>query len=184
MATERVVVGGGLFGCFSALVLASRGCDVLVIEQGPELLSRASMVNQARLHSGLHYPRSLLTAKESAWSYQKFLSQWPEAVRHFEQIYAVAIHNTKTSGDDFQAFIERLGVSTEEIDPDRWFHPSTVARAFRVEEPSFDVKVLRDLLAEDLCSRSNVTVRLDSAVIGGSTDASGVTLHLSTGEKV
>lgn len=179
---ERVVVGGGLFGCYAALVLADRGFDVVLIEQDTELLSRASFVNQARLHSGLHYPRSLLTAAEALSNYHTFRTRWPEAVRDFTQIYAVAKHNSKTTGDDFAAFTQRLGLPTKEIDPDSWFFPGKISRAFTVEEPSFDALTLRRILADDISDRSNITVRLETAVTAGSVVEGDTWIRLSTGE--
>ena len=92
-----IVVGGGLFGCYAATVLADRGNEVILIEQGSEFLGRASFVNQARLHTGLHYPRSIVTASETLASYRQFRSRFPTAIRDFTQIYAVAKHNSKTT---------------------------------------------------------------------------------------
>jgi hypothetical protein len=172
-------LGGGLFGCFSALVLADRGHDVILVEQDPGLLQRASTINQARLHSGLHYPRSILTAKESYGLYQKFRNRWPEAVRDFNQIYAVASRNSKTSGEDFAEFIDRLGLSTQEVDPETWFHPGTISRAFKVEEPSFDASKLRESLLKEITERPNIKVLLNSRVERGVIDHNKVQLILS-----
>jgi glycine/D-amino acid oxidase-like deaminating enzyme len=177
-------VGGGLFGCYAAIVLADRGYDVLLVEQDAALLTRASFVNQARLHTGLHYPRSLLTASEALGHYRTFRARWPQAVRDFTQIYAIASHNSKTSGVDFAAFIDRLGLPTDEIDPERWFHPGTVSRAFKVEEPSFDALILRRILTDEIADRSNITVRLSTAATGGTVGQDGSMITLSTGEVV
>ena len=181
---SRVVVGGGLFGCYAAIVLADRGHEVLLVEQHSELLTRASFVNQARLHTGLHYPRSLLTASEAFGHYRAFRARWPQAVRDFTQIYAIASHNSKTTAADFAAFIDRLGLPTDQIDPDRWFHPGTVSRAFKVEEPSFDALVLRRILADEIADRPKITVRLTTSVTGGSVSKDASTISLSTGEAV
>ena len=62
---DRVVIGGGIFGSQASIVLANEGFTVLLIEQSSRLMTRASYVNQARLHNGLHYPRSLATAHDS-----------------------------------------------------------------------------------------------------------------------
>ena len=180
----RVVVGGGIFGCYAAIVLADRGHTVLLIEQDSQLLARASFVNQARLHTGLHYPRSLLTATEALERYVSFRATWPDAVRDFTQIYAVAAHNSRTSGADFASFITRLGLSADEIDPNRWFHPGTVSRAFKVEEPSFDAVVLRQILTEEIASRPNISVLLNSAVVGGEVGPDQVTIALATGDVI
>lgn len=147
-------------------------------------MTRASFVNQARLHTGLHYPRSLLTASEALGYYRAFRARWPQAVRDFTQIYAVALRNSKTTGADFAAFIDRLGLPTDEIDPERWFHPSTVSRAFRVEEPSFDSPSLRRILTDEIADRPNITVRFNTTVTGGTVGIGGSMIALSTGEVI
>ena len=65
------------------MVLAELGHSVVIIEQESELMKRASFNNQARLHTGLHYPRSLLTAQESLTGYHKFRKRYGEAVSDF-----------------------------------------------------------------------------------------------------
>lgn len=178
------MVGGGLFGCYAAILLAERGHDVVLIEQDTTLLGRASFVNQARLHTGLHYPRSLLTATEALTHYRTFRTRWPTAVRDFLQIYAVATHNSRTTGSDFAAFIGRLGLPTDEVDPERWFRTGTVSRAFAVEEPAFDAGVLRRMLTEDIADRPNITVRLGATVTGGSVGSASSVVELDHGETI
>lgn len=59
MATEKydfAILGGGIFGIYSALFLAEKGLHICLIEKEKELMKKASVVNQARLHSGYHYP--------------------------------------------------------------------------------------------------------------------------------
>lgn len=180
-AVDRLIVGGGLFGCYAAIVLADLGHDVLLVEQAPQLLSRASYVNQARLHTGLHYPRSFLTATEALGHYRDFRDQFPEAIRDFTQIYAVSRHNSKTRGSDFAAFINRLGLATDEIDPDQWFHSGTVSRAFRVEEPTFDADALRARFTREIQHRPKIQVRLNTRVSGGSASRRGVALRFDDG---
>lgn len=181
---DRVVVGGGLFGCYAAITLADQGRDVLLIEQAPSLLSRASLVNQARLHTGLHYPRSILTAAEALNYYRAFRVRFPEAVRDFKQIYAVAQHNSKTRGADFADFIDRLGLPADEVDPDRWFHRGTVSRAFSVEEPTFDVGRLRSRLAHEISRRPTIQVLLNTRVTGGAHTSGELLLELGDGATV
>lgn len=183
-AADRTVIGGGIFGCYAALVLADRGFDVELIEQDARLLSRASFVNQARLHTGLHYPRSLLTARDAFNNYQTFRNRWPEAVRDFAQIYAVAQHNSKTTGGDFASFIDRLALPTNEIDPDRWFHPGTISRAFTVEEPSFDALTLRRILADEIAARPNINVRLNTTARSGKVGDKDSWIRLNSGQVI
>ena len=70
------------------------------------------------------------------------------------------------------------------MDPDRWFHAGTVDRAFIVEEPSFDARVLAELLAGEMRARPGIRVACDSTVVGGEAGADGVRLQLADGSQV
>ena len=59
---DYVVIGGGFYGCCLALYLRSISDKVLLVEASDALMKRASRVNQARVHTGFHYPRSAVTA--------------------------------------------------------------------------------------------------------------------------
>jgi hypothetical protein len=179
---ERIVIGGGLFGSFAALALAKRGFRVCLIEQGSELLGRASLINQARLHTGLHYPRSLDTAKESVIYYDKFRSCFPSAVRDFDQIYAISRYSSKTSGEEFLAFIQRLDIKVQEIPQTTYFQKSSISHAFRVEEPTFDAEELRKILKRQIEESTNITLGLNSKVIGGSIGDPVSTIQLDNGD--
>lgn len=176
---DRVVIGGGLFGCFAAIALAKRGLSVCLVEQGSELLGRASFVNQARLHTGLHYPRSLVTAQESRIYYEKFRRNYPTAVKDFDQIYAISRYSSKTSGEEFISFINRLGIGVEEIPQTTYFNKSTISHAFRVEEPTFDIVELRKVLKRQINDSLNISVRLNTRMTGGSTEDSLSTIQLN-----
>ena len=63
---DKIVIGAGLYGLYSALRCGERGQRVLVLECDPEPFRRASYINQARVHMGYHYPRSFATAIKSA----------------------------------------------------------------------------------------------------------------------
>jgi hypothetical protein len=181
---DRVVIGGGLFGAYSSLVLGKMGHKVLLVEQSSELMSRASLVNQARLHVGLHYPRSIVTARESLGYYIKFRERFPSAVFDFQQVYAVSSHNSKTSPRDFQDFVNRLGLDFEAIDPDRYFNPGVVELALKVEEPTFDAQILRAQILFEIESDANIELCLNSAIVGGRISKAGSSLSFSNGSKV
>jgi hypothetical protein len=181
---DRVVIGGGLFGTYSSLVLGKMGYKVLLVEQASELMSRASYVNQARLHTGLHYPRSIVTARESLGYYTKFREKFPSAVFDFQQIYAISSHNSKTSSHDFKNFVNRLGLDFEVIDPNVYFNPGTVELALRVKEPTFDAQLLRKQILLDIESEPNIELCLDTAVFGGKLSSSGSSLSLSNGSAI
>lgn len=181
MASTMLVVGGGLFGCWAAVLMAGRGDRVILVEQDTNLLTRASWVNQARLHTGLHYPRSLVTAREALASYQRFRAEFPAAVRDFDQVYAIARYGSKTSASGFAAFIERLGMPVRQVEVSDWFRPSLVEAAWAVEEPSFDAAILRDELATRLAAHDRIEVRTGVPVTGARASTAGISLVLGDG---
>jgi hypothetical protein len=184
MTDQVTVVGGGLFGCWAALVLARKGKSVTVVEQDETLLGRASWVNQARLHTGLHYPRSLLTAREALSSYRRFRDEFPEAVHDFAQVYAIARHGSKTSAAGFESFIERLGLRADPVAVDTWFSPTMVEAAWAVEEPTFDTVQLRANLLARIRAEPRITVRSGVGVTSATATGAGVRVGLRDGTVV
>ena len=164
---DAIVVGGGFYGCALALHLKTRNERVLLLEKESTLLSRASFVNQARVHNGYHYPRSLLTAIRSHINYRRFKQDYAAAiVDNFEKVYAVAKHGSKTSATQYRHVAELIGAPIIPA-PDRikkLFNPEMIEEAFLVEECAFDAAKLRDLMLErmEICG---VEIRLDASVV-------------------
>lgn len=185
MQFDKVVVGGGLFGTFAALVLARRGFSVAIVERDQKLMQRATLVNQARLHSGLHYPRSLLTARTSLQHYDTFKSEFPSTVREdFKQIYAVSSSHSRTSAGAFDRFVGRLGIDVNRVDPDRFFIPGSIDSAMEVTEASFDAVELSRVLQERVAQEPAITVLTERSVVGGSVAAEHVDLQLDDGRQI
>ena len=74
------VIGGGFYGCCLALWLRAQAGTVLLLEKESSLLSRASAINQARVHTGFHYPRSLSTAIRSLINMPRFVLEFRKAI--------------------------------------------------------------------------------------------------------
>ena len=161
---DAVIIGGGFFGCSIAIALAQSGQKVLLCEQTADLLTAASYHNQARIHNGYHYPRSVLTALRSRVNFP----HWVEAYRgcvvdDFEAYYAIAQRFSKVSARQFQAFMERVGAP---LDPapnavQQWFNPALIEQVYRVKESVFDAVKLRELMLQGLAD-ARVEVRLQS----------------------
>src|SRR6187402_885119 len=95
---DVAVVGGGFFGCELASHLALSSKRVCLLEQGDDLLKRASYVNQARVHNGYHYPRHLLTALRSHVNFAQFVAEYADCVvDSFDKYYAIARRFTKVN---------------------------------------------------------------------------------------
>lgn len=193
MADKRaVVVGGGFFGCATAIHLARQGWIVDVLEQGSELMQRASYVNQARLHNGYHYPRSFQTAIRSRANLPQFCEVYPEAVfTSFRPLYAVARFDSKVSARGFAHFCKASGIPLQRASADdrALFDRRLIEEVFEAEEPAFDT---RALLAHTLrlLPAAGVRVHLNTAVTSvtpltqASRAAQGLAVRTQTGDEL
>ena len=59
---------------------ARQGNDVILSEKEEDFMQRASYVNQARVHNGYHYPRSILTALRSRASLPRFYEEFHSCI--------------------------------------------------------------------------------------------------------
>src|SRR5262245_57979076 len=59
------VLGGGLQGCCVALALAERGVTTTIFDRNEDLLTRAAVANEGKIHLGYMYvaDRTLSTAR-------------------------------------------------------------------------------------------------------------------------
>jgi glycine/D-amino acid oxidase-like deaminating enzyme len=163
---DALVVGGGFYGLYLAEVLAARVPRVLLCEQAGDLMQRASYVNQARVHNGYHYPRSVLTALRSRVNFPRFVAEFRPAVRSdFEKLYVIARQTSKVTAEQFAEGMRRIGAAIEPASrPIRTlFDLSLVEEVFRVQEYAFDAAILKRLMT-DRVERAGVTVRLNTSV--------------------
>lgn len=178
---DAVVIGGGFFGCETALELKRLGFSrILVVEREPGLLRRASFVNQARVHNGYHYPRAPATALRSRVSFEKFVAEYSDAiVRDLKKYYAIA-RGSRVTADQFEAFCNAIGAVNRPapFDVERLFAPGTIERVFEVEEFAFDAVKLADRLRSRL-EAARIDVRLGSEARITSFDGAGVDVDIS-----
>jgi glycine/D-amino acid oxidase-like deaminating enzyme len=146
---DVVIIGGGFFGSYLSLQLSDKFSKVLIVEKEPELLRRASYVNQARIHNGYHYPRSLLTAARSAVNFPRFMEDFAGCVdESFEKIYAIPHRGSKITANQFERFCRRIGAPVKEAPAKikRLFNNDLIENAFVVKEVAFNAVGLRDIL--------------------------------------
>jgi glycine/D-amino acid oxidase-like deaminating enzyme len=150
---DVAIVGGGFFGARIAIELARSGRDVVLLEREAQLLQRASLINQARVHGGYHYPRSILTALRSRVNLPVFAREYDDCIdRSFEKYYAIASRFSKVSDQQFRLFCERVGAPVKPA-PDRvqeLFDDNLIDTVFAVEEYAFDSAKLRARLTREL----------------------------------
>lgn len=153
MSTRFVIVGGGFYGVCLALFFRSLSKDVVIVEREERLLSQASFVNQARVHTGFHYPRSFATAKRSLVLHQRFQQDFAPAIdRDFQMLYAVARDRSKVTAMRFQSMFEQLGapIRAATQGQSELFSSERIEKVFQCDEAAFNATALRDLLQERL----------------------------------
>ena len=154
------MIGGGFYGATVAAHLAARTGRVSLIEAGPHLLGRASFANQARVHAGYHYPRSILTALRSSVNFKRFCATYAEAVdSDFVSLYAIA-RESKVTASQFATVCEAIGAPVQPADATlrRWFATDLVEEVFVTRECAFNAERLRGRAESDL-ARAGVDCR-------------------------
>ena len=169
MASDKrrvVIAGGGFFGCSIAMMLHRRGWQPIVVEDADQLLTKASRVNQARVHGGYHYPRSLMTAYRSRHNYEKFRRVYRDAiVDKFTKVYAIGSLFSKVTANQFEVFMKRVGAPLKESPTaiQRLFNPALTEKTWIAQECAFDCSIRREKLREQL-EKAGIEVRLGTTV--------------------
>jgi glycine/D-amino acid oxidase-like deaminating enzyme len=167
--SAAIVIGGGFYGASIAVHLKRvRGLDrVTLVECGKDLLTRSSFVNQARVHTGYHYPRSFTTAYRSIINVPRFVQDFGPAVgRSHTNLYAVARKNSKITPRQMERFCQEIGAPLETAPPElqALFNPQLIDRVYLTDEAVFDAEVLRRIMRERLAS-AGVEVRLETEAL-------------------
>lgn len=163
---DAIVIGGGFYGANLALALKKRFQRVLLVERESALLKRASFANQARVHNGFHYPRSILTALRSRQNYHRFCDEFPDAIDNsFTQLYAVARRLSKVNAQQYERFCRRIGarIAPAPKELKALFDDETIEAVFVVEEVAFDAHVIARSLEVSL-ERKGVSIVLNADV--------------------
>ncbi|HEY3787896.1 MAG TPA: FAD-dependent oxidoreductase [Urbifossiella sp.] len=163
---DALIIGGGFYGLYLAEFLASRLRRVLLCERGDEPMRRASYGNQARVHNGYHYPRSVLTALRSRVNFPRFVEEFRPAVRtDFEKIYAIPRQGSKVTAEQFAESMKRIGapIAPAKDDVKELFDRALIEEVFQVREYAFDSTVLRRLMLERI-RRAGVELRVNTDV--------------------
>jgi glycine/D-amino acid oxidase-like deaminating enzyme len=171
---DSLVVGGGFHGCMVAAHLAERGGRTLLVENDTELLRRAAVANQGRLH--LTFPQSLESARHALDNSRRFAAEFHDCVNADHATFlAVGRSAPKVTAAQLHTFYRQLGVAID-VAPEpvrRLFDPAHIDAVFRVEEAVIDAAKLRRRM-EDRLAMSGAEVRLETdahevkPLVGGS----------------
>jgi glycine/D-amino acid oxidase-like deaminating enzyme len=165
---DTIVIGGGFFGLSIAAYLRSKfgQQQVMVLEKESDFMRRASYNNQARVHGGYHYPRSLLTGLRSQANFSRFVKDYsPAIVTDFDKYYAIARDFSKVSAHQFELFCERIGAYVDKapLSVREMFDERLVEEVFKVKEYAFNSEILKEITIKQL-DKEGVILRTSTSV--------------------
>jgi len=164
---DRIIIGAGFYGLYAAFYCGKRHERVLVLECDAGPFQRATYINQARVHQGYHYPRSVSTAVRSAGYFERFYKDYGFCInREFEKVYAISSKYSWTDGAQFRSFCNAAGIPCEELHPEKFFKRHMCDGAFLTREYTYDAMILRDYFTEKLNRLKNVDVRYGVKISG------------------
>lgn len=162
---DKIIIGAGLYGLYSALFCAKKGEKVLVLEHDAEAFSRATYINQARVHMGYHYPRSYTTAKKSADYYDRFVEDYGFCIHNtFDKIYAVSKNFSWTNASQFRKFCAETNILCKPINIDEYFKEEFCDGAYLSKECTYDAMVLKKHFLEEISKFDNVVISYNSFI--------------------
>jgi len=154
---DAIVLGAGIYGLYAARLLGQRKQKIALIEADTGPFQRASLINQARVHHGYHYPRSYSTAVTAAHYFDRFNHDFAFAInKRFRQIYATSRRFSMVSGEQFERFCQNAKIPFNRVDPRPYFVSNSVDAAFETLEYSFDAVKIRDWFLEELAAEPSV----------------------------
>jgi hypothetical protein len=163
---DFVVIGGGIFGIYASLYLARQGASVCLIEKEKALLKKASIVNQARLHSGYHYPRSVATARMSDENKARFTKDHQQFINfEFDKYYAIDRFGSLTDASQFERFCDFIDIKCERVSGHPLFNYHRLEALYLTREYTFDPILIAHYYKHQLEAASDkIEVRLYSQI--------------------
>ena len=157
---DKIIIGAGLYGLYSAERCGKRHEKVLVLEYDEAAFKRATYINQARVHMGYHYPRSFSTAIKSAGYFARFNKDYGFSIlTKFDQIYATSANFSWSDAKQFQQFCKNAGIKCEEESTSKYFKEGMCDGAFLTEEYTYDAQILKDYFLEKIGAYKNVSIQ-------------------------
>lgn len=178
---DVVIIGGGFFGSSLGLHLKTPKNKVLILEKENDLMMHASYNNQARVHGGYHYSRSLLTALRSRVNLTDFMEEYGEVVdSSFDKYYAISRAFSKVSARHFFLFCKRIGAEIEKAPAEarKLFNDNLIEDVFKVREYAFDSLKLRAIMRKKI-EEAGVEVRFATEADAIAQTADGIKLTLT-----
>lgn len=141
------IAGAGIYGATAAIRLAEFGHEVHLFDP-LGIMRAASGINQYRVHSGYHYPRSPETIVEVLEARNEFIETFHAAiVRNSRHYYAIPKQHSLTEPAVYERLIAEYGLPLKRCQPD-WLDYSFIDTCYEVDEQIYDPELLRNVVSE------------------------------------
>ena len=162
MKYDKIIIGAGIYGLYAALYCGKKGEKVIVLEKENEAFLRATYVNQARVHMGYHYPRSLSTAIKSAGYFERFNKDYGFSIlSDFDQVYATSTNFSWTNAKQFKKFCQNANIKCEELPTSKYFKDNVCDGCFLTKEYTYDAQILKEYFLKEINKYKNIIIKYD-----------------------
>ncbi len=172
---EVAIIGGGIFGITSALIL-SEDFKVTIFERREDILGEATWANQYRHHAGYHYlrsPQTIREIQETAKDFEQFYKNI--IIKKFPSFYAVAKENSLVSAVQFLSVCDKFDLKFKEgWPPPEFLNREKISLCGKTSEAIYDWRGLKKFLKTKIKQNEAVRLSLTSKVIGVKVNQDGV----------
>ena len=163
---DYLVIGGGIFGLYTALYLSGHNKKICVLEKEDQLMKKASIVNQARLHAGYHYPRSVSTALLSNEYKERFILDHKNFINSkFNQYYAIDRNGSLTNSAQFEKFCNYINIKCKKVNTIKHVKNNRIEQLYLTEEYSFDPIMIAQYYKEMISQKRNIHVKMNTTIV-------------------
>jgi len=149
MSRKIAVAGAGIYGATIAIRLAQAGHSVRLFDP-LGILRATSVINQYRIHSGYHYPRSPETIAETLEARAEFTQAFaPAIVRNSRHYYAIPKEGSATPPELFEKVMAQYSLACRPVRPE-WMDFGFIDKCYEVDEQIYDPDTLRDTVISQI----------------------------------
>lgn len=165
MTKKIAIIGAGLFGVTTYLLLKQKGFDCTLFERKNKILDGASTNNLNRVHFGYHYPRDQETAKQSTKGYNSFKKFYSSAiVDNFNNYYFIA-NSSKVNFDKYLKFCKENGLVFKKVNLEKFILKNkNLQGGIKVKEPIYDWKKIKQNISKKIKLLKKNKIKLNEEI--------------------
>ena len=164
------------------MYLSKKGLKVAILEKENRLFSKASIVNQARLHSGYHYPRSVATALMSDDNKARFTADHEAFINFsFEKYYAVDKFGSFTDAAQFERFCDFIRIKCKPVHEHPHINFHRLDALFSTTEYTFDPILIAEYYKEKIQDDEGINVYFETEILNATKNTDAWSIRISYG---